>query len=303
MPPQLMALLLSSLPRDSPAFAAFQHAFSLLHNQTSLQATTTTGNNLESSVHHPPLHEPCAIVANLEQVEITENPTVAIPTPVVSCNTGKAFSPLVHPPPKSVKRNKPPTSDTKVTPKGSFKVAERSTVTPTFHVGKGAPAEGMHAFKKYCKGRLSTQYTPTPSKYPDARIPLTRGNENETYKTPSPIQQGPKAQKTNCGGRVYGTPSNERHLHDVGEVDRTMGEQCMHNRNHAGENLGQYSIQVRLDALDDYYNGVHMDDVCAKYKIASRKSISRWLKEFGDGKYDDCFLWTLDRQKKNIQDR
>ena len=68
----------------------------------------------------------------------------------------------------------------------------------------------------------------------------------------------------------------------------------------AAHEQGQYSIQVRLDARDGYYNGVQMDDICAKYKIASRKSISQWLKEFGDGKYDDCFLWTLERQKKKL---
>ena len=74
----------------------------------------------------------------------------------------------------------------------------------------------------------------------------------------------------------------------------------MKNKQHAGENLGQYSIQTRLDALDHFYNGVHMDDIMQKYKIASRKSISRWLKEFADGKYDDCSLWTLERQKKTF---
>ena len=58
------------------------------------------------------------------------------------------------------------------------------------------------------------------------------------------------------------------------------------NRQHAGEKVTQYSIQTRLNVIDDFYHGVDMDTLLVKYNINSTKSISRWLKEFADCYYD-----------------
>ena len=73
------------------------------------------------------------------------------------------------------------------------------------------------------------------------------------------------------------------------------------NQQHAGEKLTQYSIQTRLDIIDDFYHGVPMDQLLSNYNIASQKSISRWLKEYGDGHYDDCYSWTVEKRAKTFK--
>ena len=103
-------------------------------------------------------------------------------------------------------------------------------------------------------------------------------------------------QKTGSGGRSYRTPV-QTPIH----TEESMGQVIAKNMQHAGEKVGQYSMQTRLDAFDDFYHGVHMDEIIEKYKISSRKSLQRWAKDFADGRYDDCFIWTLEHRNKTFK--
>ena len=73
------------------------------------------------------------------------------------------------------------------------------------------------------------------------------------------------------------------------------------NKQHAGEKLTQYSIQTRLDIIDDYYHGVSIDQLLVKYNVATQKSISRWIKDYGEGHYDECFMWTVEKRHKTFK--
>ena len=84
-------------------------------------------------------------------------------------------------------------------------------------------------------------------------------------------------------------------------IGRGTDSSAVKNRQHAGERVTQYSIQTRLNLIDDFYHGIDMDSLLEKYKVNSTKSISRWLKEFAEGHYDECFLWTVERRSKTFK--
>ena len=92
-----------------------------------------------------------------------------------------------------------------------------------------------------------------------------------------------KKQKTSATSHIFVTPTTAT------------------NKQHSGEKLTQYSIQTRLDLIDDYYHGVTIDELLVKYNVATQKSISRWLKEFGEGRYDVCFMWTVERRRNTFK--
>ena len=93
---------------------------------------------------------------------------------------------------------------------------------------------------------------------------------------------------------VFATPV--RATQEVGTTSTPIS-----NQQHAGEKLTQYSIQTRLDVIDDYCHGVPMDQLLSTHNIASQKSISRWLKEYGDGHYDDCYSCTVEKRARTFK--
>ena len=112
----------------------------------------------------------------------------------------------------------------------------------------------------------------------------------------TPIHNGDrtKRHKTGAAMDAFTTP-----VRDV--VAGTGHTSSGKNRQHIGEKVTQYSIQTRLNVVDDFYHGIDMDTLLTKYNIMSTKSISRWLKEFADGHYDECFQWTVERRTKTFK--
>jgi transposase-like protein len=78
-----------------------------------------------------------------------------------------------------------------------------------------------------------------------------------------------------------------------------MDENKDKNPHHSGEHLQQYSVQLRIEALDDYYHGMTIAQVCRKYSISNHRCVGRWLREFGNEKYDDA-MSTWRRKEKHL---
>ena len=147
--------------------------------------------------------------------------------------------------------------------------------TPRFSVGKATPSSKLAEFRKHCRdGKITRVYQP------------------QGLQLSSP-QEGIKRAK------VVGTTTNTRAVHTPStHTDENKDK----NPHHSGEHLQQYSVQLRIEALDDYYHGMTIAQVCRKYNISNHRCVGRWLREFGNGKYDDAMsTWTLEERRKTYK--
>ena len=213
----------------------------------------------------------------MEQLSSRSNEQVPFPKP--SNPEMPAIESLTSPIPKSHATPALPAPS----PALHLTVAPPTPSTPKFCVGTAPAPTPTDAFKQYCKGRLTRQYDPDMVAHK-----TTHNNTNK--QTPT----GPKSTTRAPIAPVFVTPV--RATQRVGTTPTPIA-----NKQHAGEKLTQYSIQTRLDIIDDFYHGVPMDQLLTKYSIASQKSISRWLKEYGEGHYDDCYLWTVEKRAKTFK--
>ena len=84
-----------------------------------------------------------------------------------------------------------------------------------------------------------------------------------------------------------------RSVHESGSIPLfTVG------RSHKGSSTKSYSMYERFLAMEDWFHGMSQESVCEKYAITSSRSLRRWLKEWGQGMYDECMEWSVAELKK-----